>query len=306
MTRAPMDDDRLRQLGSLERENEARHPRVWEDVVAGTRTADEARALSEGISSDDLDRYADLFRPMGEDETEALVDTLQAALARGKDETHDETHVADGLTATNASPGLFVVEGGKTEDPPLSVAPTDGRPPSRTWMTAVAGLVAIAAALALYLRPADPQGSEGADAALSPFSLVVRNETVRFDRSAAEDPSAPARYRGDSRIHWLLSPDDALSSADADALKVRAWAIPDGVDGTPRTLDLDRALTISDSGVVELRGTFGDLFALAPGRWTIQIAIGVGDLPETPKQARSDKEAKGSMLLPSYAVEVID
>ncbi len=322
-----MDDDLLRQLGSVERENEASHPRAWEDVVAGTRTAEEARALSEGLSDDTLDRYADLFRPMGEEETAALVDTLQAALARGEDGdgagADEGAEAESGRPSGDAPAGLFVVDGGRkgeperdrkvrparspTPLPPASDSPSV-RPSGRAWMTAVAGLVAVAAAFALYLRPADPQAPEGSDTAVSPFSLVVRNETLRFDRSAAEegDPGAPARYRGDSRIHWLLSPDEALSSADARALRIRAWASPDDADEPPRAVNLDRALSISDSGVVELRGTFGDLFALPAGPWTIEIAIAVGELPETLEQARGEGAPEGAMLLPGYAVEVID
>lgn len=318
-----MDDDLLGQLGALEREDEASRPRAWEDVIAGTRTADEARALSQGIADADLDRYAALFTPMDDGETEALVDTLQAALAsRGGDALTDPGELLEASTADedalDRSPSISLSQrrppeegSGRADDvrasdpaAPLSLA--DARRSRRGWMTAAAGLVAVAAAFTLWLRPVDPPGPGGANAELSPFSLVVRNETVRFNRSADDPAGTPPRYRRDSTVHWLLSPDEALTQADSGALRVRAWASPRDSDGTPRSLRLGDALTISESGVVELRGTFGELFDLPPGLWTIQLAVAVGDLPEGLDDARKAARDDRVLLLAPHSLEVID
>jgi len=343
-----MDDELLRQLGALEREDEASHPSAWEGVIAGTRSTGDARALSEGIDDADLDSYAALFTPMGDGETEALVDTLQAALAgRGEDENRlsaPEDLLAgphsdhDGAAGERAQapptdpPRLFalakrrqprevgllseeVSDGDNDDDDanagdphpaaPLSLA--DARRSRRGWITAITGLVAFAAAFTLWLRPADPPGPAGANTDLSPFSLIVRNETIRFNRSATGDPAgSPPRYRRDSQIHWLLSPDEALTQADSGALTIHAWASSDDGDVPLRSLRLDDTLTVSDSGVVELRGTFGELFGLPPGRWTIQLAVAVGELPEGLDDARRAARERRALLLPPHSLEVID
>ncbi len=319
-----MDDDLLGQLGALEREDEASRPRAWEDVIAGTRTADEARALSEGIADADLDRYAALFRPMDDGETEALVDTLQAALARRDgDATADPGDLLEASTsgedALDLPPPISLAQRRPPEEasprdedvsaghPAAPLPLADARRSRRAWLTAAAGLVAFAAAFTLWLRPVDPPGPGGANTELSPFSLIVRNETVRFDRSAADDPTgARPRYRRDSTVHWLLSPDDALTQADSGALRVRAWASAEGSDAPPRSLPLGDALTISESGVVELRGDFGELFDLPPGLWTIQLAVAVGELPEGLADARRAARDARALFLAPHSLEVID
>jgi len=341
-----MDDDLLRQLGALEREDEASHPSAWEGVIAGTRSADEARALSEGIDDADLERYAALFTPMSDGETNALVHTLQAALAgRGEDEGEDESALGDLLAGSRSdddgaaagAPALIsstdhpsrpialakhrrprevelLSEVSADADaaadasaPPEPLSLADARRTHRGWMTFAAGLVAFAAAFTLWLRPVDPPGPAGTNTELSPFSLIVRNETIRFNRSASDEPAgSAARYRRDSRIHWLLSPDEALTEADASALTVRAWASSDDGDTPLRSVRLDNALTISESGVVELRGTFGELFGLPPGRWTIQLAVAVDELPEGLDDARRAARERRVLLLPPHSLEVID
>jgi len=307
-----MADDLLHRLGAIERENDAAYPREWEQVVAGTMSAEEAKLQRAQDSTADTEAYKELFSPLGPAATEALVDRLQAALAEATTDPRSDANTAKSIdnstesaaSAPSTKPELDDLERGSPRPISLVEVRTSKR---RMWLAAASTLVAAAAVFALWLRPVD-NGQPGATSdTFAPYSLVIRNKTIRGDRSgddSSDKPeTAPSRYRADSMVHWVLSPDEARSPIASKALKLRAWAI----DGTEeRSITPTRGLTISESGVVVLRGSLSQLFDLPPGRWTIHLAITTGELPTTLDAARQAAARSDAQFLAPLTIEVID
>jgi len=298
-----MSDDLLSQLGAVEREDNADFPQGWEAVIAGNAPASQLVDLEEDGDADaasasgaesraQRELYAELFTPMTDDDTEALVDRLQAALG--------------GETST--------AEEGEALDPaPVSLADArrvKERARPRAWIGAAAMMVAAAAALMLWLRPLAPTdgSSAGADLELAEYSLSVRNEVVRVDRSS-EDPGrseGPARYQRSSQLHWILRPDEALSEDAARALQVRAWASLVGDGAELRSLPLADGVTITTGGVVELKGSLGEVLDLSVGSWRVHFALATAAIPESFAEVRDNAQTIGVQLLTPIDLEVID
>jgi hypothetical protein len=298
-----MADDLLQRLGELEREDNADFPHEWEAVVAGTMSAEEAARLRPNAAPDEQERLAQLLTPLTDDGLDGLVDQLQAVLG-------GEVSAAD-ATATETANATATPQAPTAASPPIDLAAARAR--RRGLFAGVGSLVAVAAALALWLRPVDPVDT-GAGLALElvPYALDVRNDEVRGQRSGADDSGehpgadAPARYRPDSTLRWVLAPDEALDLRGGD-LTLGAWAAP--VGGEPRPLARDRLsahATISDAGVVELRGSFGELFDLEPGTWQLRFAIARAELGEPYAAAESAATAGDAVLVGPYVIEVVD
>lgn len=128
------------------------------------------------------------------------------------------------------------------------------------WAT---GMAALAAALVL-LWMVPPQADD--DPGLPMYTVVVRNETVQTHRG---DASSEGAYRTNSDIRWVVQPNSATSLAHEVAVLARR-------PGTaPQLLFPPHDVTsISADGVVQLRGRFGAVFPLEPGRWELQIVVG--------------------------------
>lgn len=306
-----MVDDLLHRLGAIERENDAAYPREWEQVIAGTISAEEAELQRDQNPTADTytNTYKELFTPMGAATTEALVDRLQAALAENTTEHNADANTAKGIDPSTESTAS--ARGPKPEhaDPelrspkPISLAEvrTSKR---RMWLAAASTLVAAAAVFTLWLRPIESGQPGATNETFAPYSLVIRNKAIRGDRSAGDTPeAAPSRYRGDSMLHWVLTPDEARSPTATKAPRLRVWAIGGAEE---RSITPTRGLTISESGVVVLRGSLSQLFDLSPGRWTIHLAITTDELPETLDAARQSAARSDAQFLAPLTIEVIE
>ena len=288
-----MADDLLHRLGAIERDDDAAYPREWEQVVAGTLSAEEALLRRPQDSAADQEAYQKLFTPMSEATSEALVDRLQAALAEQKADPNGEKQ------DDSAAPSPSV------EPISLAAARTKRR---RTWLATAGTLVAAAAVFALWLRPIDSADPGVASDTFASYSLVIRNTSIRGDRSGDDSqgdrPEANIdRYRSDSMLHWVLSPDEAQNPDATASLSLRAWAINGAEE---RTITPTRGLTISESGVVVLRGSLSQLFDLPPGRWTIHLALTTQDLPETLTAAKQAAARSGAQFVAPLTIEVIE
>lgn len=285
------DDDLLRRLAEVEREHEARYPHPWEAVIAGDLDPEAARAARAGIDpAEDVELHADLFTPLGEDETAAMVERMAAALASA-----DQTHTTPPSADANAD-----ADADASAAPVISLAERAARR-RRGLLGGASALVAAAAALALWIQLGDPAAREGGEGeALVPYSLMVRNQELRPERSADAAHEGPARYRRDSAIHWVLRPDEAIARPEGLGLEI--WA---GEGAGARRLAPTAGVTISEQGVVELRGTLGELLPLAPGRWSLRFVVGVdlGELKGEPPAAADDPRAR---VIGPYEIEIVE
>jgi hypothetical protein len=276
------DDDLLDQLGALEREHDERFPHEWEDAVRGTRSFEEVAAARRAAGDDpeEVRALAAMLRPGGAPERDAWVDRLAAVTgARAADEaSRDEPADAAGAAV-------------------VSLEERRGR--RMTWATAGLGILA-AAALTLWMVPRD-HGAARVDgmSSLPGFGLVVRNETVRDVRSADADPTQVPRYRSDTRVHWVVRPERSVSGSLG--LRVLAEAVGPGSEPSRRLVD-PGAVEVSDRGVIELRGTFGSMLALPPGRWSLRVVV--GDPPPSDLDA-FDRRGAWVVVEPAYVIDVV-
>jgi hypothetical protein len=240
------DDPLLRALGEIERDHEQRHPGEWEDVLAGRVPAATAAAARAGVDPPaEHAAFSAMFgAKIGDAEVERLVARASRSLA-------DEAR------------------------PP---APSVVTPLRRRVQVAVAVVLAIAAALVLWILPGEaPRGTPIA------YVLTVRNaaiEPVRSSDTGTPRPSGPeltprpsgpeltdvAHYRGDSEIDWVLSP-EATTAAEV-TLQVVARA-DDG-----REVTVTPVFTRSSAGALRLRGRFAEVLpGLPPGRWQLRFVV---------------------------------
>ena len=223
-------DPLLRALGELEREEyEHTYPEQWEAVLAGRATPAEATAARDDPEPLRAAYTAAFPGPLPEAEIQAMTDRVAATLG---------VHEADKV-----------------------VRPRFGR----TVAIAVAAVLAVAAALVLWLVPREPPRPS-----LVAYSLTVRNPGLHDKRSS----DAPGdRYLPDSTIDWVLSPELATTEtvlrvlASDEAGTVRLVAPP---------------VTASPDGTLRLHGRFSQLLQLAPGRWQLRFVVCAGTAPGTP------------------------
>jgi hypothetical protein len=254
-------DELLERLGALEREYDDAFPHAWEDVVRGDRTAAEVLAERQGIDDpQELRALAEELRPIGTEEREAWVDRLAAGLG-----APPERRLGAAASTEPTGPAL--------------VASADPRPRPRprarlAWLITAGGSLA-AAALALWLLgPRDDAPLPGA-APLPGFALVVRNETVHEIRSTVPTPGAVPRYQPSSSLHWVIRPERSVDPPLG--LRVLAQALSPEIPLPRRRLLDPGAVDVSPRGVIELRGTLGDLLPLALGRWSLRMVVAEPD-----------------------------
>lgn len=274
-------DDLLDQLGALEREYDEAYPHEWEDVVRGDRTAEEVAAIRReaGDDPEEIAALAEVLRPVDEAERDAWVDRIAGALdgaGQGDADAPEAVEPEEPATATV-----------------VSLSERRSRAP---WMAAAVGLLA-AAALVLWLRPrgGGESGPGATGLSLPPFSLTVRNETVREIRSGDADPSDVAQYLPTTQVRWIVRPERSVP----ESLGVRILAEP--VSGGERRL-LDPKAKVSDRGVIEIRGTFKEVMGLPPGRWSLRMVVGA---PPPADLAEVDGGGDFLVVEPSYEVEVL-
>lgn len=270
------DDDLLEDLGALERDYDEAFPHAWEDVIRGTRTPEEVAALRReaGDQPEEIEELARILRPLGEAERDAWVERLVA-----------------GAAAPPTDPPA-------AEPPPLpdaTVASLDARRHARiTWATATMSLLA-AAALVVWLSPRGGPTPPDGTSPPPPFGLVVRNDTAHDVRSTPRVGEV-ARYRSDTTIHWVLRPERSV----APPLVVRV--LVQSRDSSERRLVEPHGASVSDRGVIELRGTLESVLALPAGRWSLRFVIGAS----APADVEAlDRGGPFSVVEPPYLVDVV-
>lgn len=221
-------DPLLRALGEVERDYDERYPAVWEDVLAGRRAASEAEARAGVDPPEEHAQFAAMFgAKIGEDEVERLVGRASAALGAE--------------VAAAPAPAAEVV------------------PMRRRVQVAVVAILAVAAALVLWQLPREgPRGTPVA------YSLTVRNRTVEPVRSTDTAP-AVGRYRPDSEVDWVLSPEQ--TQAAAVTLEVVAR------EAGGREVTARPAFTRSQAGALRVTGRLSEVIGLTPGRWRLRFVI---------------------------------
>lgn len=121
----------------------------------------------------------------------------------------------------------------------------------------IVAVLAVAAALLLWTIPREaPRGTPVA------YSLTVRSPGLHGQRSGDEPDD---RYRPDSTVDWVMSPE--LATQEAVELRVLARDEAGGVRV------LAPAVSRSPEGVLRLRGRFAELLGLAPGRWSLRFVV---------------------------------
>ncbi len=299
-------DDLLGKLGTLEREYDETFPHAWEDVVRGTKTAEQVRREREGIDDpEELDALAAQIQPRSDADREVWIDRLAGMLDRGDagdgkepggddelsgDQRHrhqldqgeldharphrdgDEHEDDAGSKPNEAVAGSRHADATPPSDQGSGVVSLDDRRRRRTtWVVTAVGLVAAAALMLWLVPPQQASTSTTPGVELPSFSLHVRNETVHAIRKDPAGDRELPRYQAQSRIDWLLRPQHKVSTA----LVLRVVAIPqDGTDGERRLID-PGPTTVSAYGVIGLRGTFGETIGLGQGRWSLRFVMGV-------------------------------
>ncbi|MBV1859662.1 MAG: hypothetical protein KUG77_14710 [Nannocystaceae bacterium] len=157
--------------------------------------------------------------------------------------------------------GLTATRSGSDPTNTTESAPTPWRRPSVFgWGAAVAVLAA--ALVLLWATPPAPSP----DAELPAYTLMVRNETIRSQRG---HPTPEAVYRPSSTTEWVIRPDHATDLAREISILARSEGAAPQLLFPPK-----HATHITDDGVVQLRGSFGSLVPLQPGRWELQMIVG--------------------------------
>ncbi|MEM7154586.1 MAG: hypothetical protein AAF799_17190 [Myxococcota bacterium] len=273
------EDDLLGQLGALEREYDDAFPEAWEDVVRGTRSADEVAAerLEAGDDPDEVEALKAELAPVSEVEREAWIDQLAEA-------------------AATSEPSPAAAE-------PDNVVSLGDRRSSRAGWVAGAVAVLVAAAVVLWLMPRDggaPVEPGRAASTLPGFSLLVRNETVHEIRSADDGPKAEAEvYQARTQVHWVIRPERSVG----ESLQLRVLAEAQGdTEGAKRRLIDPGKITVSERGVVELVGTFGELFELPTGRWSLHLVLGSKPPADV---AEFDAGGPWTVVKPAYLVDIV-
>lgn len=230
-------DPLLAALAEIEREHVRRHPAAWEAVIAGE--ADPQAVAAERAALDPPEEHAILKDMFSRPASAAEIEAL--------------VERASAVLARPAAAKVVAL-------------------PRRRRIFAVAGAaLAIAAALLLWRSTAVAPALE-----LGRYSLTTRDTAVQALRSS-DDEGPVDRYRLDSEIDWVLSPEREV--AGDVALQVLAVA-PDGAQEL-----ITPVFTRSPAGALRIRGPLAAVLPLAPGRWQLSFVVsGAGRGPETASQ----------------------
>lgn len=277
------DDDLLERLGALERDYDDAFPSEWEDVVRGTRSAEEVSAvrLAAGDDPEEVRALAQQLTPLPRDQREQWLDRL------AEQASSPETPATD--------------QSGSQAESATNVIALDERRSTTGWIVAAVGVL-VAAALVLWLVPRDGGPTSPGQASTPPgFSLLVRNETVQEIRSAddASSPEATAQYQPTTSVHWVIRPEQSVDAT----LAVRVLAESEGADNSGERRLLDPGpVSVSERGVITIRGAFGDVIDVPPGRWSLKLVVA----QEAPADlAALDAGGPWAIVEPAYVVDVI-
>lgn len=285
-------DPLLRALGEVERDLERRHPAAWERVVAGEADPEDVAAERSGLDPPDEHAvFKDMFsRPASDAEIDALVGRAAAALAAGPAAQaagprlavvpaagEAPVSAAGGATREAAAVPATSAAGGATREAaaPSNVVPL--APRRARWLAAASVVSAAAAAVLMWrLTAGTPAGDLGA------YGLTVRDDAVQALRST-DAKAEVSRYRVDSEVDWVLSPEREV--ARVVELRVVARAA-----GGWEELVVP-VFTRSPAGALRIRGRLADVLPLKPGRW--QLAFVVSAAGHAPASAAAVAGAVG-------------
>lgn len=250
-------DELLRALGRHARESEARVDSRLDELVSGRLSAHEETELRRDLDATPEGRFAlEAFRPLGQAAQESFVQ----AIARERDQ----------------SPGIEPSKSGKVLQFPAPKGQFDAKAPSSTaadrrrprFVLAVAGAVALAAALILTLRSPAP---------LPAYVLEVKAGDRQL-RSSAPEQGAPEpgeevpTLTPGSRFDIVWRPATAVEGE----IEVRAFLERQG-----RREPWQVAIEKSPSGSVRLEGEVGKELAAEAGEVVIWLVLGrSGELPD--------------------------
>lgn len=267
-------DPLLRALGEVERDLERRHPAAWERALAGEADPEDVAAARAAIDAPEEQAvFKDMFsKPASEAELEALIGRAAAVLGGAKVEAATPT---------------------KVEVPAPEVAKVIPLAPRRSRVLAAASIVtAIAAAVLLWRFTAiAPQADFGA------YGLTVRDSAVQALRST-DTKAEVSRYRLDSEIDWVLSPEREVGRVVDLRVVARA---PGGWEEL-----IVPVFTRSPAGALRLRGRLADVLPVKPGRWRLAFVVSAaGQAPEAAAGvAGAVKDGQAIVLPATLEVEI--
>ncbi|MBZ5712898.1 hypothetical protein [Nannocystis pusilla] len=267
-------DPLLRALGEVERDYERRHPAAWEAAVAGS--ADPAAVAAERAAVDPADEhhvFQDMFsRPLSDDQVAAMVERAAAALGR-------PTEVAPAGAAVAAPSGPAAAPA------VAEVVPLRGRGRA----LALAGAAAALAAALLLWRSTAPVGDLGA------YDVTVRNAAVQAMRSS-DGAAAVDRYRLDSEIDWVLSPERDVSRV------VELRVVARAAGGWEELVT--PVYTRSPAGALRIRGRLDAVLPLKPGRWQLAFVVSAAGAAPTSASAVPRAVAEREAIVVPERLEV--
>ena len=267
-------DPLLRALGEVERDLERRHPAAWERALAGEADPEDVAAARAAIDAPEEQAvFKDMFsRPASEAELEALIGRAAAALGGAKVEAPKV-----------AAPEAAKVEAAQV----IPLAPRRSRA-----LAAVSIVTALAAAVLLWRFTAiAPQADFGA------YGLTVRDSAVQALRST-DTKAEVSRYRLDSEIDWVLSPEREVGRVVDLRVVARA-------QGGWEELIVP-VFTRSPAGALRLRGRLADVLPVKPGRWRLAFVVSAaGQAPESAAGvAGAVKDGQAIVLPATLEVEI--
>lgn len=261
-------DPLLRALGEVERDLERRHPAAWERALAGEADPEDVAAERAAIDGPEEQAvFKDMFsKPASEAELEALIGRAAAMLGGAKVEA-----------ATPAKVEAAAPEVAKV----IPLAPRRSR-----VLAAVSIVTAIAAAVLLWRFTAiAPQADFGA------YGLTVRDSAVQALRST-DTKAEVSRYRLDSEIDWVLSPEREIGRVVDLRVVARA---PGGWEEL-----IVPVFTRSPAGALRLRGRLADVLPIKPGRWRLAFVVSAaGQAPEAAAGVAGAVQDGQAIVLPA-------
>lgn len=296
-------DPLLRALGAVERDLDARYPADWERVVAGEADPAAVAAARAGLDPPaEHTVFSDMFsEPASDADIDALVARAAAALAAPAGDSarpgagpgpappartagRAEAASVDQDRARVATAASARQEPAAGSDPATNDARVIPLASRRRAQTIAGVVLALAAAVTLWRFTAPPSS-----AALTGYTVTVRNSPLQELRG--DEPAGPiARYRPDSELDWVISPERAVP--EAVELRVLARA-PDG-----RSELLAPPLSRSPAGALRIRGRLDAALPLAAGRWRLTLLVA----PEGAAPGAADEVS--AALAAGRAVEV--
>lgn len=271
-----VDDEPLRALGQEVRAQLDARAGEWEAVVSGERTAEEVAAAraEAGDAPDRIEQAVALFRPLDDDEEEALVDALLEG--RGEAASSEEAAAAHVITLADR----VAVVPGRASEPRRGVW---------TWV-----LAAAAAVLLLWLLRSGQPGSgdpgQTGDAglvAVAPLPEYRLELTGGLVPMRGEPEPAAATYRTRSELTCTMRPAVAVEGEVEARVLVRGTGEPRWLPSSAGRLEVDAGGSVRFSGRIAALG-------LAPGRWTVALVVGRPSmLPREPQEALASERGEG-------------